>query len=221
MNKEDPKPPVYYPIFLNIQGKKCVVIGGGQVGLRKAKMLLQAGANVFVISKNPHAEIRKLSKRKAIHLIQRDYKAGDLKDAVIAIACTDVKEVNRKVADEAKKAGVLINVADDPERSDFITPSLFKRGNLTVAVSTAGVSPALAKKIRMRLEQTFGEEYSPLLSVIKEVRQELKEQQLRVNTEDWQNALDLDLLTHLIQAGERQKAKAVLLEKLKPSREGP
>jgi hypothetical protein len=73
----------------------------------------------------------------------------------------------------------------------------------------------------MRLEQTFGEEYSPLLSLIKEVRQELKEQQLRVNTEDWQNALDLDLLTHLIQAGERQKAKAVLLEKLKPSREGP
>jgi len=88
-----------------------------------------------------------------------------------------------------------------------------------LAVSTSGASPALAKKIRMRLEQTFGEEYTPLLSLIKEVRKELKEQQLSVNTEDWQNALDLDLLTHFIQAGEREKAKAALLEKLKPSRE--
>ena len=125
-------------------------------------------------ARNPRPEIKKLSERGAIHLIQRDYKAGDLKDALIAIACTDMKEVNRKVADEAKKAGVLVNVADDPERSDFITPSFFKRGNLTVAVSTAGVSPALARKIRTKLEKSFGEEYASLLSLIGEVRSALK-----------------------------------------------
>ena len=215
MKHKDSKPPVYYPIFLNIKGKRCVVVGGGQVALRKAKMLLDGRANVFVISPNPHPEIIKLFKRKAIHLIQRDYKPGDLKDAVITLACTDVKEVNHKVADDAKKAGVLVNLADDPERSNFITPSFFKRGNLTVAVSTAGVSPALARKIRTKLEKTFGEEYPSLLSLIGEVRSKLKEEGYRASTETWQEALDLDSLIQLLRSGQRKKAKTILLTKLR------
>jgi siroheme synthase-like protein len=214
MKNRDSKSPAYYPIFLNLQGKRCVVVGGGQVAHRKVKMLLEGGANVFVISPNPHPEIKRLSKRKAIHLIQRDYKAGDIKDAVVTLACTDVKDVNRKVADEAKKAEVLVNVADDPERSDFITPSFFKRGNLTVAVSTAGVSPAYARKIRTKLQKSFGEEYASLLSLIGEVRSKLKEKGYRVGTEAWQEALDLDLLIGLLQSGQRKKAKAILLSKL-------
>jgi precorrin-2 dehydrogenase/sirohydrochlorin ferrochelatase len=214
MKKKNSKPPAYYPMFLNIQGKKCVVVGGGQVAHRKVKMFLDAGANVFVISPNPHPEIKKLSKQKAIHLIQRDYKTGDLKAAVITLACTDVKEVNRKVADEAKRAEVLVNVADDPERSDFISPSLFKRGNLTVAVSTAGVSPALAKKIRTKLEKSFGEEYASLLSLIGEIRSTLKEKEYRVGTEAWQEALDLDLLIQVLRSDQRKRAKAILLTKL-------
>ena len=121
-------------------------------------MLLQGGANIFVITPNPHPEIEKLSKGKAIHLIRRDYKAGDLKDALVTIVCTNAKEVNCKVADQAKKAGVLVNVADDPDRSDFISLSFFKRGNLIVAVSPSGISPALARKIRTKLEKNFGEE---------------------------------------------------------------
>jgi siroheme synthase-like protein len=218
MKNKDSKPPVYYPIFLNVQGKKCVVVGGGQVALRKVKILLDGGANVFVISPTPHPEIKKLSKRKAIHLIQRDYKAGDLKDAVVALACTDLKEVNRKVAEEAKKAEVLVNVADDPERSDFITPSFFKRGNLTVAVSTAGVSPALARKIRTKLEKSFGEEYASLLSLIGEVRSTLRKKGYRVGTEAWQEALDLDLLIQLVRSGHRKEAKAILLTKLQDNK---
>ena len=215
MKNKDSKPPVYYPIFLNIKGKRCVVVGGGQVALRKVERLLDGGANVFVISPIPHPEIKKLSKQKAIHLIQRDYKAGDLKDAVITLACTDVKEVNRKVADEAKKAGILVNVADDPEPSDFIIPSFFRRGNLTVAVSTSGKSPALARKIRMKLEKSFGEEYASLLSLIGEVRSTLKEKGYIVDAETWQEALDIDLLIQLVRSGQRKKAKAVLLSKLK------
>jgi siroheme synthase-like protein len=214
MKRKDSQPPVYYPIFLNIKDKKCVVVGGGQVALRKVKMLLDGRANVFVISPNPHPEIIKLSKRKAIHLIQRDYKTGDLKEAVITLACTDVKEVNRKVADEAKKARVPVNVADDPERSTFITPSFFKRGNLTIAVSTAGVSPALARKIRTKLEKSFGKEYASLLSLIGEVRSKLKEKGRKVGTETWQEALDLDLLIQLVRSGQSKKAKAILLTKL-------
>jgi precorrin-2 dehydrogenase/sirohydrochlorin ferrochelatase len=221
MRRKNSTPPVYYPIFLNLRGKKCVVIGGGHVALRKVKMLLEAGANVFVISRTSHPEITKLSKRKAIHLIQRDYKAGDLKNAVITLACTDVKEVNRKVALEAKKADVMANVADDPERSDFITPSFFKRGNLIVAVSTAGVSPALARKIRTKLEKTFGKEYASLLSLIGEVRSTLKEKGYPVSTETWQEALDLDSLIRLLQSGHRKKAKAILLTKLQAPAPSP
>lgn len=215
MKSKHIKPPIYYPIFLNIQGKRCVVIGGGKVSLRKAKMLLDCGANVFVISPKPHPDIAKLSKERAIHLIQRDYEAQDLKGAVIAIVCTDVKEVNRKVADEAKKAGILVNVADDPEPSDFIIPAFFRRGNLTVAVSTSGVSPALARKIRTKLEKSFGEEYASLLSLIGEVRSTLKEKGYIVDAEAWQEALDLDLLIQLVRSGQRKKAKVILLSKLK------
>jgi siroheme synthase-like protein len=217
MKNKDFKPPVYHPVFLNIEGKRCVVVGGGQVALRKVKMLLDGRANVFVFSPNPHPEMIKLSRRKAIHLIQRDYKAGDLKDAVITLACTDVKGVNRKVADEAKKARVLVNVADDPERSNFITPSFFKRGKLTIAISTSGISPAFARKIRTKLEKSFGEEYASLLSLIGEVRSKLKEKGCRIGTETWQQALDLDLLIQLLRSGQRKKAKAFLLTKLHDS----
>jgi siroheme synthase-like protein len=127
-----------------------------------------------------------------------------------------VKEVNRKVADEAKKAGVLVNVADNPERSNFITPSFFKRGNLTIAVSTSGISPALARKIRTKLEKSFGEEYASLLSLIGEVRSKLKEEGYRASTETWQEALDLDFLIQLVRSGQRKKAKSILLTKLQP-----
>jgi len=215
MKSKQIKPPIYYPVSLNIQGKRCVVIGGGKVALRKIKMLLDCGANVSVISLKPHPDIAKLSKERAIHLIQRDYETQDLKGAVIAIVCTDVKEVNRKVADEAKKAGIPVNVADDPEPSDFIIPAFFRRGNLTLAVSTSGVSPALARKIRTKLEKSFGEEYASLLSLIGEVRSTLKEKGYIVDAEAWQEALDLDLLIQLVRSGQRKKAKVILLSKLK------
>jgi siroheme synthase-like protein len=219
MNKKKLKSVIYYPIFLNLRGKRCVVIGGGNVALRKVKVLLDCGANVTMISPKPHPEIVKLSKKRAIHLIQRDYKTGDLKDAVIAIACTDVKKVNRKVADEAKRTGVLVNIADDPEPSDFIIPSFFRRGNLTIAVSTGGTSPALARKIRTKLEKSFGEEYALLLSLIGEVRSTTKEKEYLVSGEAWQEAINLDLLSQLVQAGQREKARAILLHKLEAHQE--
>jgi len=216
MKSKQIKHPIFYPVFLKIQAKRCVVIGGGKVALRKVKMLLDCGAKIFVISPKPHPNITKLAEEKIIHLIQRDYEPRDLKKAAIAIACTDVKEVNRKVADEAKKAGVLVNVADDPELSDFIIPSFFRRGNLTLAVSTSGKSPALARKIRMKLEKNFGKEYASLLSLIGEVRSALKRKGYIVDADAWQEALDLDLLIQLVRSGQRNKAKAILLWKLAP-----
>ena len=207
-------------MFLNIQGKRSIVIGGGNIALRKIKSLLECRAKVTVITPKPHSEISKLSEEKMIRLIGRNYKVSDLKDAIVAIVCTNVKRVNRKAADEARKAGALVNVVDDPRGSDFIIPSFFRRGDLTVAVSTSGVSPALAKKIRAELEKRLGVEYASLLSLIGEIRSGIKREGSMVDAETWQGILDIDRLTRLLKAGSRQKAKTFLLEKLRATRRG-
>ena len=191
MKRRKSEPPVYYPIMLNLQGKKCVVVGGGHVALRKVKMLLDCGADITVISPKPHLGMAKLFEKKAIRLFHRDYKVGDLMDATLAVASTDVREINRTVAHEAKRLGILVNVVDDPRLSSFILPSFFRRGNLTIAVSSAGTSPALARKIRSNLEKSLGKEYATLLSLISEVRSALKERGYTVDGEAWQEVLDL------------------------------
>ncbi len=218
MNPNKSKPNPYYPIFLNLRGKKCVVVGGGVVALRKVKTLLACGADITVISPQPHSELTKLFKSKAIQLFRRHYKRGDLKHSVISIAATDMKEVNRQVAQEAKRRGILVNVVDDAEPSNFIIPSFFRRGNLSVAVSTSGRSPALAKKIRAKLEKNIGMEYAYLLSLIAEVRSEMKQKGLQQSAKTWQAALCLDPLIQLLKTGQHEKAKAALLGKLKPKK---
>lgn len=208
-------PLTYYPVFLNVHGKRCIVVGGGKVAVRKIKALLDCGANVTVVSPSLDPDLAKLTEAKMIGLLSRDYESGDLKDAFLVIAATDKTETNLKVAEEARKLGIPMNIVDSPERSDFIIPSFFRRDDLTVAISTAGVSPALARRLRLRLERTLGEEYGGLLSLIGEVRSELKNQKERIDAEAWQKALDLDVLIGLVREGERDKARALLLEKLK------
>ncbi len=190
------------------------MVGGGQVAFRKVKMLLDCGASVTVISPVLHQGLSELADKKSIQVIRRSYKPGDLKGAFIAIAATDTKQTNRKVAKEAGRVGALVNVVDDPEPSDFIVPALLRRGDLAIAISTGGMSPALAKKVRTRLEESFGKEYALLVSLVEEVRSALKREGFRANAEKWQDALDLDLLTRLIRTGQKQKAKAVLMKKL-------
>jgi len=220
MKRRKSEPPVYYPLMLNLKGKKCVVVGGGHVALRKVKMLLDCGADIKVISPKPHLGMAKLFEKKAIRLFYRDYKVGDLMDATLAVASTDVREINRTVAHEAKRLGILVNVVDDPRLSSFILPSFFRRGNLTIAVSSAGTSPALARKIRSNLEKSLGKEYATLLSLISEVRSAIKERGYVVDGEMWQEVLDLKLLIRLIQKGQKTKAKTLLLSKLEASLEG-
>jgi siroheme synthase-like protein len=215
MKVKKAKSPTYYPIFLKLQGKNCVVIGGGNVALRKVKGLLECRAKVTLISPKPRPEIVKLSKRRVIHLIQRGYEKEDLEDATIAFACTNLKKVNQQVAEDAKRARVLVNVADDPGLSDFITPSFFRRGDLTIAVSTGGMSPALARKIRTNLEKIFGKEYASLLSIIGEVRSMMKKKRIILGAKAWQEVLDLDSLIQLLQVDHQKKAKTYLIGKLK------
>ena len=206
--------PVYYPIFLNIQGKKCTVIGGGKVAVRKVRMLLNHGPKLTVISPKPDPEMVRLSQERLIRLLRRDYRRGDLQGSALAIAATDAEEINHRAVREAKRNGILVNVVDDPGSSDFIIPSFFKRGDLTVAVSTAGKSPAFAKKIRRKLERSLGREYASLLSLVSEARSVVKEKGHAIDGEVWQKALDLDSLIGFIKKGQRKQAKAILIKNL-------
>jgi len=208
----------YYPVFLDIRGRKCVVVGGGQVALRKVTSLLECGAEVRVISPSLCPELARLHADKMISALEREYRPGDLADAFVAIAATTEADINLKVAQEARRCKVLINVVDCPEHSDFIVPASFSRADLTIAVSTAGRSPALARKIRTNLEREFGEEYASLVELIGEVRSELREQSVEISGDDWQDALDLEQLVEFIRKRQHDEARSVLLENLKRDR---
>jgi len=213
--KERDKLPAYYPIFLNISGKRCVVVGGGQVALRKVKVLLEHRASVEVISPDACPELNKLAEDGEISVLPRSYRAGDLEGVCIVIAATGDKGINLEVAQEARRKVALVSVVDDQGNSDFIAPSYVRRGDITIAVSTAGRTPALARKIRTRLEEDFGDEYASLARLIGEVRTEIKRQGIKVDGGGWQEALDLDLLIKLLKEGDKEKAKSVLVSGLK------
>jgi len=205
----------YYPVFLSISGRKCVVVGGGQVALRKVRGLLEHSADVGVISPHLCPELVQLAESGEIRAFNREYRTGDLADAFVAIVATDDRELNRQVAEEARSKAVLVNVVDDAENSDFIVPSYLRRGEVTIAVSTSGRSPALARKIRTRLEKELGNEYASLIHLIGEVRAEVKREGMKIDGDRWQKALDLDLLLELLRRGDEEKAKAILLSHLK------
>jgi precorrin-2 dehydrogenase / sirohydrochlorin ferrochelatase len=216
MKTKKTKTPLYYPVFLNLQGKKCVVVGGGEVALRKVKTLLDCGADVTVISPVLHPDLGAYAAKKPLRLIQRSYKPGDLKGAVLVIAGTDNRKINLQVGEEAKMTGGLVNLVDDPGPSDFIVPSFFRKGELTLAVSTGGASPALARKIRTKLEEDYSGVYAGLLPLVGEVRARMKKKGLKADAETWQEALDLERLVPLVKAGKLKAAKTALLKKLKP-----
>ncbi len=207
--------PPYYPIFLGLSGKRCVVVGGGEVALRKVRALLEHEAEVKVISPKLCPELAQMAEKKIIQVLPRVYDHGDLEGACMVIAATDDGKINRKVAEEAREGEILVNVVDDPEQSAFIVPSYLRRGALTIAVSTAGKSPALARKIRTRLENDFGTEYASLAIIASEVRSELKQQGIKVNGDTWQEALDLEVLVRMLRSGQGDKARAILLSNLK------
>ena len=205
----------YYPIFLNIHSKRCVVIGGGEIALRKIKTLIEHNAIVEIVSPTFCPELTNMSMKGKIKSQTRNYCSKDLKGALLVIAATDDTKINKKISADAKKAGVLVNVVDMPQYSDFIVPSSLTRGDIAIAISTSGQSPALARKIRTNLENQFGEEYSKLATIISEARNQLKLEGIKVTNQAWQEALSLDSLTKLLRQHKDQEAKAILLRKLR------
>ncbi|MBI5075739.1 MAG: bifunctional precorrin-2 dehydrogenase/sirohydrochlorin ferrochelatase [Nitrospirae bacterium] len=157
----------YYPAFLNLQGKKTVVVGGGTIAERKILSLLKAGAAVTVVSPSITARLRKEKEKKHLTHINRSYRKGDLKGSVLVVAATDDPSVNTRVAADAP---ALVNVVDVPKECSFIAPSVIKRGPLTIAISTGGISPAFSRTIRQELEKIYGQEIGEYLCFVRGMR---------------------------------------------------
>ncbi len=163
----------YYPVNLNVQHRPCLVIGGGPVGTRKVTTLLDCGARVTLVSPAAGQVLSGLAEKKQIVWKQRSYRSGDLDGMFLVIGATDDETLNRRIHTDAEERNMLCNIADRPEICNFILPSVVRRGDLAIAVSTSGKSPALAKQLRKHLEAFFGPEYEPFLALMGEVRQRL------------------------------------------------
>ncbi len=162
----------YYPVHLNVKGKTCLVVGGGRVGMRKARTLAKSGARVKMVSPELTHEIPREMADQIIW-ISAPYTPDLLGGITLVFAATDQKELNRQIATDARDKGILCNIADDPDASNFILPAIVHRGDLIITVSTSGTSPAFAKKLRQDLEAQFGMEYARFLILMGKIRSRL------------------------------------------------
>ena len=162
-----------YPVCLEISDKLCIVVGGGSVAERKVLGLLTAGAQVRVISPQLTGTLAGLADDGRIEWLDRGYEQGDLIGALLVFAATDSREVQEAVVREASRAGQLVNVIDEPVRCSFQVPAVVRRGDLTLAVSTGGRSPAVAAMVRHQLEESYGEEYGLLLDLMSWLREQV------------------------------------------------
>jgi precorrin-2 dehydrogenase/sirohydrochlorin ferrochelatase len=156
----------YYPVNLDMTNKRCVVVGGGDIAERKVERLLECGAQVTVVSKSLTPVLKARKKTGQMDHIDRDYEDQALDGAFMVIGATDRNDVNERISKEAMARGLLVNIVDDPDRCNFILPSLVQQGDLSIAISTGGKSPALAKKLRKELEKQYGPEYQTLLVIM-------------------------------------------------------
>jgi len=198
-----------YPINLDLNGKKCVVIGGGKVALRKVKTLLKAEAQVTVIAPSLTASLIELAKAEAIFYKSKEYMYGDLAGFFLAVCATDSSFVNAAAAKEAKEKHVLVNVVDQSVPSDFMVPAQVSRGDLLLTVSTGGKSPALARQLRLELEKEYGDTYGTLLDIIEKVRLELKMVlgDSKARETFWQQAMNTKILA-FVKQGKLEEAEA-------------
>jgi precorrin-2 dehydrogenase/sirohydrochlorin ferrochelatase len=162
-----------YPVLLDIAGKLCVVIGGGSVAERKVQGLLESGASVRVVSPAVTSELAGLAGQGRVEWRKTKYTNDDLEGAVLVFAATDDREVQALISREAEVNGQLLNVVDDPDSCSFHVPATMRRGDLTLAVSTNGKSPAVAALVKQQLEGEFGPEYDTLLQVMSFVRKHI------------------------------------------------
>ncbi len=213
--------PLYYPVFLDLRERRVVVVGGGAMGEEKVTRLLPYEAKVVVVSPDVTDEVSELADDGKIEWVRRPYRSGDLDGAFIAIvADTSDDAVNQAVSEEAGERNVPLNVADVTHLCTWITPSVARRGDVIVATSTGGASPALARRFReilngeCRLESRHElMDFADLAPLLSEARLQLLEKGIRLNLDHWQACLT-DELIDLVQAGDIERAREVLMDSL-------
>ena len=213
--------PLYYPVFLDLRGRRVVVIGGGAMGEEKVTRLLPYEAQVVVVSRDVTDEVAELADDGTIEWVRRPYRRGDLDGAFIAIvADTSDDAVNQAVSEEARERNVPLNVADVTDLCTWITPSVARRGEVIVATSTGGASPALARRFReilngeCRLESRHElMDFADLAPLLSDARKQLLDKGIRLNLDHWQACLT-DELIDLMQDGEIERAEKVLMDSL-------
>ncbi len=198
----------YYPVNLVLRDRPCLVIGGGEVAERKTLSLLEAGADVTIVSPTLTPKLAGLARAEKIRHLPRDFEEHDLSGMFLAVAATDSPIVNSDVGRLCRKKHILVNVAAPPEESTFIVPSVVERGDLVIAVSTGGASPGLSKRIRMELEEKYGKEYEQFLIRMAGLRKRLMEEvpSEESRKEILQAVLDSDVL-YLLKNGEPHEAE--------------
>jgi precorrin-2 dehydrogenase / sirohydrochlorin ferrochelatase len=192
-----------YPANLVVDGRPCLVVGGGAIALRKVEGLLACGADVTVVAPSIDDRLRALP---GVTIEERAYRPGEVAAYRLAIAATDSPAVNAAVFHDGEQAGVWVNGADDPANCSFTLPAVLRRGPLLVTVSTGGRSPALSRWLRQRLEAEIGPEFEILLDLLSSERERLKAQGRSTEGPGWQKALDSDMLG-LIRTGDLTSAR--------------
>ena len=163
----------FYPILVDLEGKKALVVGGGKVAQRKIETLLDHGASVDVIARELTETLERLRRAGRIRLLGKEFSEAFLEEVFFVFSATDDAGLNRRVSQAAQQRGLLVNAVDQPADCTFIVPSVLSRGNLLIAVSTSGKSPAFARKVRVELERHFGEEYGLFLNLMGNLRKEI------------------------------------------------
>ena len=205
--------PRYYPVFIDVNKRRCVIIGGGNIGQDKVEKLLECDAEVFVISPEVNPRVEELATNNEISWDKREYRQGDLEGAFIAIASTDDNTVNRQIASEATERNVLLNVVDVTHLCTFIAPSVARRGEVTIATSTGGASPALARTFRETLTTSRILQYADLAPILSQARAELVKKRVTVVPDHWQTQITDDLLD-LVQSDKADEAYKILMDGL-------
>ena len=163
----------YYPINLDVQNRECLVVGGGGVGERKVKTLLECGALVTVVTTDATEALQTLASERVISLKTREYEPSDMEGKFLVIGATDNEALNQTISKDAGERGMLCNIADRPEVCNFVLPAIVRQGDLLIAISTSNKSPAVARRTRKILEKEFGPEYAVLINLMGAIRQKL------------------------------------------------
>jgi precorrin-2 dehydrogenase/sirohydrochlorin ferrochelatase len=207
----------YYPVYLNIQGRTCLVVGGGQVGTRKVLTLLKCSAKVRVISPEATPRLAELAEQGRIELIRRNYCSQDLDQIFLVIGATDDQALNQQIHKDAETMQRLCNIADQPALCNFVLPSIVNYGDLSIAISTAGKSPAFAKHLRRQLEGQFGPEHGRMLELMGAVRARLLAQEHAPEEHKplFEQLINSGLL-QMVKAEDQQQIDALLCKVLGP-----